>query len=90
LPYFENIRSDERGFCLSQNELAEVIGCKPSSFSCMRKWLQKNDWPYVVSKSGFPKVAREFYWKVMVNYAETKNNQQSPEPYFHLITRKNI
>jgi hypothetical protein len=46
---------------LTAVELAGLIGCRPNSFSCMRRWLAKNDWPFSVTISGFPSVSRTYH-----------------------------
>jgi len=46
---------------LTADELADMIDCQPYSFACMRRWLDKNGWPYQVSIRGFPKVSREYH-----------------------------
>jgi hypothetical protein len=46
---------------LTACELADLIGCEKNSYACMRRWLQRNKWPYVDSLSGFPKVSRAYH-----------------------------
>jgi hypothetical protein len=46
---------------LTREQLAELIDCSPSSLRCMKRWLDHNGWPYVVGRSGFPKVARSYH-----------------------------
>lgn len=46
---------------LSAPELADLIGCKPNSYACMRRWLDRNGWPYSTSMTGMPKVSRTFH-----------------------------
>lgn len=46
---------------LSSFELATIVGCKPNSFACMRRWLARNSWPFEVSINGFPVVSRSYH-----------------------------
>jgi hypothetical protein len=46
---------------LSRDELAELVGCQPRSLTCMKRWLERNGWPYVVNIAGVPLVARDYY-----------------------------
>lgn len=46
---------------LSAAELANLVGCKENSYACMKRWLTKNGWPFMVSISGFPNVGRAFH-----------------------------
>lgn len=46
---------------LSAPELADLIGCRPNSFACMRRWLDKNGWPYVPNRIGMPMVSKAFH-----------------------------
>lgn len=43
---------------LNANELAALVGCRPNSYACMKRWLTRNGWPFVTSISGFPTVSR--------------------------------
>lgn len=43
------------------DELAALIGCKPTSYACMKRWLTKNDWPHAVSMKGIPKVTYQYH-----------------------------
>lgn len=45
---------------LTSNELADLVGCKPNQRSVMSSWLTKNAWPFVVDRSGLPKVLRAY------------------------------
>jgi len=45
---------------LSSIELAELIGCKHNQRSIMIRWLEANNWPFVVDRNGLPKVARAY------------------------------
>ncbi len=46
---------------LTRDELAELIGCQPRSLTCMKRWLDRNRWPYAVNIAGVPLVAREYH-----------------------------
>lgn len=46
---------------LTRSELAELVGCKPSSLACMKRWLVRNGWAHAVNIAGVPLVAREYY-----------------------------
>ena len=49
------------GNYLSADELAELIDCKPKSTACMKRWLDRHNWPYELNRKGFPKVCRTYY-----------------------------
>lgn len=46
---------------MTRDELAELVGCLPTSSACMKRWLTKNQWPFVSNIAGFPQVAREYH-----------------------------
>lgn len=69
---------------LNKNQLADLIECSPNSFACMCRWLQKNDWPFAISKSGFPKVSVIFH-DSLLNGKATKHATEL-EPDFGAIT----
>lgn len=46
---------------LSAEQLANLIGCRRNSYNCMKRWLDKNGWTYVVTISGFPKVSQAYH-----------------------------
>ncbi len=46
---------------LTVTELAGLIGCKPRNLACMKRWLERNRWPYAVNIAGVPLVTREYY-----------------------------
>jgi hypothetical protein len=50
---------------LTAPELAALIGCRENSYACMRRWLERNRWPFVRSITGFPTVARSFHDSMM-------------------------
>ncbi|MBR8142097.1 DUF4224 domain-containing protein [Burkholderia sp. AU19243] len=45
---------------LTAEELADLVGCRPNQRSVMSSWLTKNAWPFVVDRSGLPKVLRAY------------------------------
>ncbi|GJH31399.1 DUF4224 domain-containing protein [Paraburkholderia hospita] len=67
---------------LSRDELAGLIGCQPRSLACMKRWLERNHWPYAVNIAGVPQVAREYYERRMagaVHPATTAATEQEPD-----------
>lgn len=46
---------------LTADELASLVDCKPHQVAVMVRWLERNRWPYVRDRRGFPKVARSFH-----------------------------
>ncbi len=46
---------------LTADDLAELIGCAPTSFACMRRYLTRNNWPFEPNLRGFPQVSREYH-----------------------------
>jgi hypothetical protein len=46
---------------LSAEELADLIGCAPTSFACMRRYLDRNNWPFEPNLRGFPRVSRAYH-----------------------------
>lgn len=46
---------------LDRYELAELVGCEPRSLSCMRRWLQKNHWPFETNVAGVPRVSKAYH-----------------------------
>lgn len=46
---------------INAHQLSLLIDCSPNSYSCMRRWLDRNGWPYAVGLSGFPKVSRAYH-----------------------------
>ena len=73
---------------LSSNELAEIIGCRPNSYACMKRWLTRNNWPYVENISGFPKVSRMFHDAIMTGKIAS-NESELVEPDFDALLREN-
>lgn len=46
---------------LTADDLAELIGCAPTSFACMRRYLERNNWPFEPNLRGFPRVSRAYH-----------------------------
>jgi hypothetical protein len=46
---------------LTADELAELIGCAPTSFACMRRYLDRRGWPFEPNLRGFPRVSRAYH-----------------------------
>jgi len=46
---------------LTADELAELIGCAPTSFACMRRYLDRRQWPFEPNLRGFPRVSRAYH-----------------------------
>ncbi|CAG9255831.1 DUF4224 domain-containing protein [Paraburkholderia caribensis] len=67
---------------LSRDELASLIGCQPRSLACMKRWLERNHWPYAVNIAGVPQVAREYYEKRMAGAIATAQPTTEQEPDF--------
>jgi len=71
---------------LSSSELAEMVGCKPNSFACMRRWLTRNNWPFEVSINGFPIVSRAYHdARMSGETAAPKDLQPRIEPNFKAL-----
>ena len=73
---------------LTRDELAELVGCKPSSLACMRRWLDRNQWPHAVNIAGVPLVAREYYEaKMFGTAARAADSPLAQEPDFSSLER---
>ncbi|WP_323507265.1 DUF4224 domain-containing protein [Glaciimonas sp. Gout2] len=46
---------------LTTTQLAALIDCSPTSYTCMKKWLDNNGWPYAVGRIGYPKVSLAYH-----------------------------
>jgi len=46
---------------LDAHEVAALVGCLPGSKACMRRWLDRNNWPYECNRVGFPLVSRAYH-----------------------------
>jgi hypothetical protein len=76
-----------QGMYLYRNELADLVGCKETSYACMRRWLENNDWPYAESISGFPKVSRVYHDQRMLGCI-SRPSEISNTPNFDALTTK--
>jgi len=45
---------------LTGDELAELIDCAPTSFACMRRYLERYNWPFEPNLRGFSRVSRPY------------------------------
>lgn len=70
------------GIYLTRDELAELVGCQPRSLTCMKRWLERNRWPYAVNIAGVPLVAREYYDARMSGTAPQAAAATEQEPDF--------
>ena len=70
---------------LSREELADMIGCQPRSLTCMKRWLERNRWPYAVNIAGVPLVARDYYEARMNGTAPQVAAASEQEPDFSAL-----
>lgn len=73
------------GRYLTRAELAELVGCEPRSLACMRRWLKRNNWPYVTNLAGVPQVDRSFYVDRMHGRIEQPSAKFDAEPDFSAL-----
>ncbi|WP_412021925.1 DUF4224 domain-containing protein [Burkholderia cepacia] len=66
---------------LTTAELGELVGCKPRSHACMKRWLERNHWPFAVNIAGVPLVAREYYDARMNGTAPSARRSRAAAPY---------
>lgn len=67
---------------LSADELADLIDCEPNSTACMKRWLDRYNWPYELNRKGFPKVSRVYYNARMsgqIPTGQTRPNMAEPD-----------
>lgn len=73
---------------LSATELADLVGCAPNSYACMRRYLTRNNWPFEPNLRGFPNVSRAYHDARM---AGTRNpaapQDQTTEPDFSMFDK---
>lgn len=69
---------------LSAEELASLIGCAPTSFACMRRYLQRNAWPFEQNLRGFPRVSRAYHDSRMSG-ALSQPTANAAEPDFSMF-----
>ncbi|MCI1005192.1 DUF4224 domain-containing protein [Herbaspirillum sp. C7C8] len=72
---------------LSAQELSALIGCRPNSLACMRRWLTKNEWPYVENIRGFPQVWRKYHDARMFGGSLIASETHRTEPDFAALSR---
>ena len=71
---------------LTADELAELIGCAPTSFACMRRYLTRNSWPFEPNIRGFPQVSREYHDARMAGSTPAGTaTEPSDEPDFSMF-----
>ena len=74
---------------LTAAELAELIGCAPTSFACMRRYLARNNWPFEPNIRGFPQVSRAYHAARMNGQAIAPAAQgQDAEPDFSMFEKR--
>ncbi|MFD1555993.1 DUF4224 domain-containing protein [Paraburkholderia silviterrae] len=69
---------------MTRAELAELVGCEPRSLACMRRWLDRNNWPYVTNLAGVPQVIRQYFIDRMSGRAAPAANTED-EPDFSAL-----
>ena len=73
---------------LTAAELAELIGCAPTSFACMRRYLARHHWPFEPNLRGFPQVSRAYHAARMTGCATSgKVLAEETDPDFSMFTR---
>lgn len=71
---------------LTVSDLAELIGCSPHSFACMRRYLARNNWPFEPNIRGFPQVSREYHDGRMAGSVLAGNTtEEGDEPDFTMF-----
>lgn len=70
---------------LTAQELADMIGCGASSFSCMRRYLTKHGWPFEPNLRGFPKVSRAYHDARMSGKLGQESHNDFAEPDFTMF-----
>jgi hypothetical protein len=71
---------------LTADELAELIGCAPTSFACMRRYLERNNWPFEPNLRGFPRVSRKYHDARMSGTAALGSaSEAAEEPDFSMF-----
>lgn len=71
---------------LTAPELAELIGCSPNSFACMRRYLTRNNWPFEPNLRGFPQVSREYHdARLAGSMPAAASTDQGDEPDFSMF-----
>lgn len=72
---------------LTADELAELIGCAPTSFACMRRYLERNNWPFEPNLRKFPRVSRAYHdARMSGSVAPGAPASDSAEPDFSMFS----
>lgn len=73
---------------LTAADLAELIGCAPTSFACMRRYLARHRWPFEPNIRGFPQVSRAYH-AARMNGGTTPATapDEATEPDFSMFNR---
>ena len=73
---------------LTAAELAELLGCAPTSFACMRRYLARNNWPFEPNIRGFPQVSRAYHAARMSGLAPpAAQHEPDVEPDFSMFEK---
>lgn len=72
---------------LTRGELAELVGCEPRSLACMRRWLDRNKWPYATNLAGVPQVVRHYFADRMSGRAVPSAAADEFEPDFSALDK---
>lgn len=73
---------------LTADELAELIGCAPTSFACMRRYLERHSWPFEPNLRGFPRVSRAYHDARMSGIAAPgEPSDAAAEPDFSMFSQ---
>lgn len=72
---------------LTASELAEMIACRPNSYACMRRHLERHHVPFIPNLRGFPQVDRQYYDARMSGAAPATPDERTntEEPDFSAI-----
>lgn len=67
---------------MSASQLAALIDCAPISYKCMKRWLDRNGWPYAIGRNGHPKVGTAYHEARLTGIASqaTKATLAEQEP----------
>jgi hypothetical protein len=72
---------------MSADELASLIGCRPNSYACMRRWLTRNKWPFETNLRGFPSVSRLYHDARMAGAISGAAPELANEPDFGMFSQ---
>lgn len=73
---------------LTCDEMADLVGCLPTSRACMRRWLTANGWPFEPDRNGFPKVLRRYYDQRMSGQNPSPPPAGTTEPNYAFFGKK--